>query len=304
MMWEKYSGFVYGVMSIIVMIVLFRVMTKTLRRYTRKRAFKEENERAFIRHWQYAYVFAATAICVTAFSAEMQALGITMAFIGSIMAWMLSAPVKNMAGWLFLVISKPFKVRDRIIIGGVTGDVLDVSMNFIVLDQVGGTTTGEEKSGRGVLVPMQWLFNYIINNYSMKLPSDMEGQKYLLDEVMVRITYDSEWDEAERILKEVAREVTADAVAETGEEPYIRAELFASGVFMRIRYRVAPTDRQRVWSEIVRKIAVRLTESDRVSYCFNKSNVFVSQRFGDSPVPPQHPSFAKPSMEVRKDELS
>jgi small-conductance mechanosensitive channel len=304
MMWEKYSGFVYGVMSIIVMIVLFRVMIKMLRRYTSKRAFKEENERAFIRRWQYAYVFAATAICVTAFSAEMQALGITMAFIGSIMAWMLSAPVKNMAGWLFLVISKPFKVRDRIIIGGVTGDVLDVSMNFIVLDQVGGTTTGEEKSGRGVLVPMQWLFNYIINNYSMKLPSDMEGQKYLLDEVMVRITYDSEWDEAERILKEVAREVTADAVTETGEEPYIRAEFFPSGVFMRIRYRVAPTDRQRVWSEIVRKVAGRLTESDRVSYCFNKSNVFVNQRVGDSPVPPQHPSFAEPTMEVKKDGLS
>jgi small-conductance mechanosensitive channel len=303
-MWEKYSGFVYGILSIIVMIVLFRVMIKMLRRYTSKRAFKEENERAFIRRWQYGYVFAATAICVTAFSAEMQALGITMAFIGSIMAWMLSAPVKNMAGWLFLVISKPFKVRDRIIIGGVTGDVLDVSMNFIVLDQVGGTTTGEEKSGRGVLVPMQWLFNYLINNYSMKLPSDMEGQKYLLDEVMVRITYDSEWDEAERILKEVAKEVTADAVTETGEEPYIRAEFFPSGVFMRIRYRVAPTDRQRVWSEIVRRVAERLTESDRVSYCFNKSNVFVSQRFGDIPVPPQHPSFAKPTMEVEKDELS
>jgi small-conductance mechanosensitive channel len=303
-MWEKYSGFVYGILSIIVMIVLFRVMIKMLRRYTSKRAFKEENERAFIRRWQYGYVFAATAICVTAFSAEMQALGITMAFIGSIMAWMLSAPVKNMAGWLFLVISKPFRVGDRIIIGGVTGDVLDVSINFIVLDQVGGTTTGEERSGRGVLVPMQWLFGYLINNYSMKLPSDMEGQKYLLDEVMVRITYDSEWDEAERILKEVAKEVTADAVTETGEEPYIRAEFFPSGVFMRIRYRVAPTDRQRVWSEIVRRVAERLTKSDRVSYCFNKSNVFVSQRFGDSPVPPQHPSFAKPTMEVRKDGLS
>lgn len=303
-MWEKYSGFVYGVLSIIVMIVLFRVMTKMLRRYTSKHAFKEENERAFIRRWQYGYIFASAALCITAFSAEMQALGITMAFIGSIMAWMLSAPVKNMAGWLFLIISKPFKVGDRIIIGGVTGDVLDISMNFIVLDQVGGTTTGEEKSGRGVLVPMQWLFNYIINNYSMKLPSDTEGQKYLLDEVMVRITYDSEWGEAERILKEVAREVTADAVTETGEEPYIRAEFFASGVFMRIRYRVAPTDRQRVWSEIVRRVAERLTENDRVSYCFNKSNVFVSQRFGDSPVPPQHPSFAKPTMEVRKDGLS
>jgi small-conductance mechanosensitive channel len=302
-MWEKYSGFVYGILSVIVMIVLFRAMTKMLRRYTRKRAFKEENERAFIRRWQYGYIFAATAICVTAFSGEIQALGVTMGFISSIMAWMLSAPVKNMAGWLFLVISKPFKVGDRMIIGGVTGDVLDITMNHIILDQVGGTTTGEEKSGRGVLVPMQWLFSYIINNYSMRLPSDEAGQKYLLDEVVVRITYDSDWAEAEQILKEVAREVTADTVTETGEEPYIRAEFFPSGVFMRIRYGVAPTDRQRVWSEIVRRASQRLNESDKAFYCFNKSNVFVNQRQEGSYPPPQHPSFADPTMEA-EDERS
>jgi len=303
-MWGKYSGFVYGILSVIVMIVLFRVMTKMLRRYTKKHASKEENERAFIRRWQYGYIFAATAICVTAFSGEIQALGITMGFIGSIMAWMLSAPVRNMAGWLFLIISKPFKVGDRIIMDGVTGDVIDVTMNFIVLDQVGGTTTGEEKSGRGVLVPMSWMFDRIINNYSMRLPSDEAGQKYLLDEVVVRVTYDSDWGEAERILKEVAREITGDAVAETGEEPYIRAEFFASGVFARIRYRVAPTDRQRVWSEIVKRVSERLAESDKVFYCFNKSNVFVNQRQGGSYPPPQHPSFTVPTMEVKENERS
>ena len=298
-MWEKYSGFVYGILSVIVMIVLFKLMTRLLRAYTRKRSFKEENARAFIRYWQYGYVFAATAICVTAFSGEIQALGITMGFVGSIMAWMLSAPVRNMAGWLFLIISKPLKVGDRIIVGGLTGDVLDVTMNFIVLNQVGGTTTGEERSGRGVLVPMSWIFGQIINNYSMKLPSDEAGQKYLLDEVLVRITYDSDWDEAERILKKAAREVTADAIAETGEEPYIRAEFFPSGVFMRIRYRVAPTDRQRVWSEIVRRVSERIMESDRVFYCFNRSNVFVNYRQGGSH-PPQHPSWIDPNLEVEK----
>ena len=303
-MWERYSGFVYGILSVIVMIVLFRVMTKMLRRYTRKRAFKEENERAFIRRWQYGYIFAATAICVTAFSGEIQALGITMGFIGSIMAWMLSAPVRNMAGWLFLIISRPFKLGDRIIMGGVTGDVIDITMNFIVLDQVGGTTTGEERSGRGVLVPMSWMFGQIINNYSMKLPSDEAGQKYLLDEVVVRITYNSDWDEAERILKEVALEITGDAVAETGEEPYIRAEFFPSGVFVRIRYRVAPTDRQRVWSEIVKRVSERLAESDKVFYCFNRSNVFVNRRQDGSYPPPQHPSFTAPTMEVKENERS
>jgi small-conductance mechanosensitive channel len=286
-MWEKYSGLVYGLLSIIVMVVLFKLMTKALRRYTQKRAFREENERAFIRRWQYGYIFVSAAICVTAFSGEIQALGITMGFIGSIMAWMLSAPIRNMAGWLFLVISRPFKIGDRIIMGGVTGDIVDINLNFVVLNQVGGTTTGEEKSGRGVYLPTQWLFGHIINNYSMELPSDAAGKKYLLDEIVVRITYDSDWDEAEQILKEIAGKLTAEATAETGEKPYIRAEFFPSGVHMRIRYMVAPTDRQRMWSEIIKQVAERLGKSDRVSYAFNKSNVFVNYREGEA-YPPQY----------------
>jgi len=289
-MWEKYGGFVYGLLSVIVMIVLFKLLTRMLRIYTRKRAFKEEHATTFIRYWQYGYIFAATAISVTAFSGEMSALGITMGFIGSILAWMLYAPIKNMAGWLFLITSKPFKVGDRIIIGGYVGDIIDITINYIVLDQVGGTTIGEDKSGRGVLIPTSWLFDQLINNYSMKLPSDESERKYLLDEVLVRITYDSDWDTAEQVLKEAAKEVTSSVIAETGEEPYIRAEFFPSGVFMRVRYMVAPTDRQRVWSEIVRLITRRLMESNKVSYCFNKSHIFVDYR-QDTPYPPQHPSW-------------
>jgi small-conductance mechanosensitive channel len=277
-MWGRYSGIVYGLLSVIVMIALFKSMTKALRAYTKKRAFEEDNARIFIRYWQYGYIFSATAICVTAFSGEMQALGITMAFIGSIMAWMLSAPIRNIAGWIFLIKSKPLQVGDRVIISGVTGDVVDITMNHIILDQVGGTVVGEERSGRGALVPMSWVFDQVIANYSMKLPSDESSQKYLLDEIVARVTYNSDWNEAETILRAAAREVTADAIEETGEEPYIRAEFFPSGVFMRLRYRVAPTDRQRVWSEITRRASQKLEENDRVFYCFNKSDVLVNFR--------------------------
>jgi len=291
-MWEKYSGFIYGFLTVVIMMTIFRFMTRLLRTYTRRHAFREEHATAFIRYWQYGYIFVAGLIIVMAFSGEIQALGLTMGFIGTLMAWMLTAPVRNMAGWLFLIATKPFKVGDRTIIGGYTGDITDITINYIVLNQVGGTTVGEDKSGRSILIPTSWLFDQVINNYSMKLPSDEAEQKYLLDEVLVRITYDSDWDTAERVLKESTKEVTADIVAETGEEPYIRAEFFLSGVFMRARYKVAPTDRQRVWHEIVKKISQRLTESDRVSYCFNKGHVFVNYPGGE-PYPPQHPSWIK-----------
>ena len=286
-LWDKYSGFAYGFITIIVIMAIFRLMTKLLRIYTKKHSYKEENATAFIRYWQYGYIFVAAIIISTSFSGEIQTLGLTMGFISSIMAWMLSAPVRNIAGWLFLITTKPLKVGDRVIIGGYTGDVIDITMFYVVLDQVGGTTVGEDKSGRGVLVPTSWLFDQIINNYSMKLPSDEHGRKYLLDEVIVRITYESDWDTTEQILKDVAQEVTGDIISETGEEPYIRAELFPSGVFMRLRYMVSPKDRQRVWSEIVRRVSQRISQSEKVSYCLNRGHVLVNYREGD-PYPPQY----------------
>jgi small-conductance mechanosensitive channel len=262
-------------------------MTNILRSYAKKHSFKDEHTISFIRYWQYGYLFVASILVVIAFSGEMKTIGITLGFIGSIMGWMLSAPVKNMAGWLFLIVTKPFKVGDRIIIGGYTGDVLDININYIILDQVGGTTVGEDKSGRGVLVPTSWLFDQLINNYSMKLSSDQTEKKYLLDEVLVRITYDSDWDVTEQILKGSASEVTANVITETGQEPYIRAEFFPSGVFMRLRYMVGPTDRQRVWYEIVKLISKRIDENENVSYGFNKANVIVNYPEGQ-PYPPQY----------------
>lgn len=285
--WDKYSGFVYGIITIIVVVVIFKLMTKYLRHHTRKHGFTEEHATTFIHYWQYAYIFIATIIIVISFSGEIQALGLTMGFIGSILAWMLSAPVRNMAGWLFLIATKPFRVGDRIIIGGYTGDVTDITINHIILDQVGGTTVGEDRSGRGVLVPTSWLFDQLINNYSMKLPSDETENKYLLDEVVVRITYDSDWDAAEKILIDVAREVTRDVIEETKEDPYIRAEFFPSGVFMRLRYRVPPKDRQRVWTEIVKGITQKISETDKVSYSLNKGHVYVRYP-EDGPYPPQY----------------
>lgn len=289
-MWDRYKGILTGIISIIIIIIIYKVMTYVLKRYAQKHSFSDEHTALFLRYWQYGFIFVATIFVVISFSGEMQTLGITIGFIGSILGWMLYAPIKNMAGWLFLVITKPLKVGDRIIIGGYVGDVTDITINYIVLDQVGGTTVGEDKSGRGVLIPTAWLFDQLINNYSMKLPSDESESKYLLDEVIVRITYDSDWDEAEQLLKSCAKEVTQDVINETGQEPYIRAEFFPSGVFMRVRYMVAPTDRQRVWYEIVKLISQKINSNDIVAYGFNRANVIVNYPEGH-PYPPQYPFY-------------
>ena len=106
----------------------------------------------------------------------------------------------------------------------------------------------------------------MITNYTY----DVE---YILDEVPVRVTYDSDWDEAERILIAAARTVMADTIAQTGEEPFIRAELFDAGVLIRLRYKTTPTDRQKNSSDIVKIVFHEFTKSDKVRFCYPHSEV-------------------------------
>ena len=88
----------------------------------------------------------------------------------------------------------------------------------------------------------------------------------MLDEVVVRITYDSDWRAAEKILLDVAQEVTAEVIALTREQPYIRADLYDYGVYLRLRYRTRVKDRaetsylinKRIFEEIQRTPTVDL----------------------------------------------
>jgi small-conductance mechanosensitive channel len=172
-------------------------------------------------------------------------------FGGMILGWSLQAPVSGFAAWVLVSLKRPYRPGDRIQFPGLelTGDLLDVGVMYTTLDQVGGTIGSEEAVGRTVLVPNAMLFNEVVINYSMG-----QERAYMLDEVVVRITYDSIWDTAERILLGAAREITADIIEETGVAPYIRSDLYDYGVYMQLRYQTRVNDRAEIAYRIQRRI--------------------------------------------------
>jgi small-conductance mechanosensitive channel len=178
-----------------------------------------------------------------------------------VIGWSLQAPVTGIAAWLMIILKRPFKIGDRVIISGIIGDVVDITLTHVILNQVGGTVGGEERSGRGVLIPNATLFQQIIYNYTFET-------KYILDEVPVLITYGSDLDEAERILLAAAQEVAQDIIADCGQEPFTRAEFTDSGVRVRLRYQTLATERQRISSEIVEVIFREFNKNERVEFCY------------------------------------
>ena len=63
-----------------------------------------------------------------------------------------------------VVLKRPYRIGDRVILGTTIGDVRGISIMYTQLDQVGGTIGGEEKSGRSVMIPNQHLFKWNVIN--------------------------------------------------------------------------------------------------------------------------------------------
>ena len=182
-------------------------------------------------------------------------------FGGMLLGWSLQAPVSGFAAFLLVSMKRPFRPGDRIQLPnlGLTGDVLDVGAMYVVLDQVGGTVGSEDAVGRHILVPNAMLFSQVVINFTV-----IQKAAYMLDEIVVRVTYDSDMNMAERIMLDAAKEVTKDIITATGVEPYIRSDLYDYGVYLRLRYQTAVQDRPKIAYEINKRILEGVQKAPRV----------------------------------------
>jgi small-conductance mechanosensitive channel len=138
------------------------------------------------------------------------------AFSGLILGWSLQAPVSGVAAWVMVSPMRPCRTGDRIQLPslGLVGDVAAITPMYTQLNQVGGAVGSEEAVNRPILIPNAMLFSQVAVNYTAR-----QDAAFILDEVVTRITYDTDWDEAENILLDAARAVTRDIIAQTGQEP-------------------------------------------------------------------------------------
>ncbi|MCP2042809.1 mechanosensitive ion channel family protein [Pontibacter sp. HSC-36F09] len=106
-------------------------------------------------------------------------------------------PILNMMGWVFLIWKRPFKVGDRIKIGLYTGDVIDIGFFQFTINELGEWVDSEQATGRVVHIPNSQVFTQGQVNYNYGFP-------FLWHEVQLRITFESNWQKAKGILKEIA----------------------------------------------------------------------------------------------------
>lgn len=182
-------------------------------------------------------------------------------FGGLLLGLSLSSPLSGLVAWILVCCKRSIRPGDRVQFPGLnlTGDIEDIGAMYVLLNQVGGSIASEEAVGRRVLIPNAMLFNNVVINYTVS-----QDAAYMLDEVVVRITYDSDWEQAEKILLEAAEHVTADIIKGTGVKPYIRSNLYDYGVYLRLRFMTQVQKRAQIAYKIEKRICAAIQKTPSV----------------------------------------
>jgi small-conductance mechanosensitive channel len=106
-------------------------------------------------------------------------------------------PIVNLAGWGFILWRRPFEVGDRIQIGQVAGDVIDLRIFQFTVLEIGNWVDADQSTGRIIHVPNGKIFTEPQASFT-------KGFQYIWIEIPVLLTFESNWPKAKGLLKDIA----------------------------------------------------------------------------------------------------
>ncbi len=120
-------------------------------------------------------------------------LSVALGILAAGLAFALQEVIGSVAGWITIITGRPFTVSDRIETGGIRGDVVDIGVLRTTLMEIGNWISGDQNTGRIVTLSNAFIFKEPLYNYSAHI-------RFVWDEIIVPITYDSNWNRGIEIL--------------------------------------------------------------------------------------------------------
>lgn len=201
-------------------------------------------------------------------------IGVVLGLIAAGVAFAMQEVIGALAGWVSIMSSRQYSVGDRIQMGGVRGDVLDITPLRTKLLEIGGAETEDswvrarQYTGRIVSVSNKAVFSEPVYNSSAAFD-------YLWEEMALPVPYRQDWRLAERILREEAEHASAstDAKAAMAQmrrrypvgradvEPRVFVRATDNWVELSARFVVPVRDARRVKDEMTRRVLQRFEEA-------------------------------------------
>lgn len=135
-------------------------------------------------------------IIIAFYSSSMGGFTVALGGAGAGIAFALQEVIASFAGWLALLFGGFYKSGDRIQLGGIKGDVIDIGIIRTTLMETGQWVDGDLYNGRIVCIVNSFVFKEPVLNYSSDFP-------FLWDEMKVPVRHGSDFELAGSVFKKI-----------------------------------------------------------------------------------------------------
>lgn len=185
---------------------------------------------------------------------------LSLGLISLILGFALQTPITSFIGWIYILVREPYRVGDRIKIGTVSGDVIDVGYLDTTLWEFGGEyLSTEHPSGRVIKFPNSSVLSTPVYNYTWPL------FPYIWNEIRFQVAYDSDLDFIATTMREVAEKEVGE---EMMKQVRVFRELLAQTPVNQLEVQERPVVMFRVsenaWLEAIVRYLVHPKEAGRV----------------------------------------
>ncbi|MBO5477359.1 MAG: mechanosensitive ion channel [Clostridia bacterium] len=261
------SNYVY---LIIISIVIILVM-KLIKNITLKLSFKKElnsKEKYMYKKNGSAIITVITFVLLfIVWTDYLKSFITVITFISTAITLSLKDIIFNFFSGIYIRTSKIFSLEDRIEVGDLRGDVVNINKTSFDLLEIGDRVNGEQSTGRIVHVPNSIVFTHPVKNY-------VKAFKYIWDEIKISIPLDADVyktkKELYKIIKKnsIVRNIPNKMESEVKDasadyriyfnnlEPIIYVEVVDSHIELYLRFLVHPKKKRNVensiWLDIIK----------------------------------------------------
>lgn len=275
--WERSSKFYLRLLQTMAVIVIGYLLIFISVRFANRRV-KDLKARHVVRK-NIAYLFTVLIILVivSLWAHRISSFTIFLGVAGAGVALALQEALLCFAGWFLIVFRHPFEVGDRVELGGVKGDVIDIRLFQTSLLEIGNWVDADQSTGRIANIPNSAVFKREDYNYS-------RGFEFIWNEIRILVTFESDWKRAEEIMlshahemAEVMEDVVKAKIAGMTRKymiyyekltPIVYTDIKESGIRLTLRYLTEAKRRRFTEDKLCRAILADFGKESDVSFAY------------------------------------
>lgn len=208
--WLSAPG-VIRLMELLALLVAVWLATRLLRAQVNRRASDGDTRYRGRKLVDVAGVALIAVGGMILFRDKLGSLSVTFGLAAAGIAFALQEVIASVAGWLAVMFGGFYRTGDRVQLGGIKGDVIDIGVLRTTIMEIGQWVDGDLYNGRIVRVANSFVFKEPVFNYSSDFP-------FLWDEIRVPITFGSDHARARTIMQEALRDIAGQLPSDSRQQ--------------------------------------------------------------------------------------